>query len=154
MSKTIYMLGILTVMTATVLIACQTSAKKEDEAKDNIADAREDTEDAKENLMVAKKVATAEEWRKFKEETNIRISENKIIITKLKAKIKNTGSSIDVMYAKKIDELEQKNKGIKIKVDSYKNDTSDDWESFKREYNHNMDQLSQALKNLTVDNKK
>lgn len=148
------MLGILTVMTATVLIGCQTSAKKEDEAKDNIADAREDTEDAKENLMVAKKVATAEEWRKFKEETNRRISENKIIITELKAKIKNTGSSIDVMYAKKIDELEQKNKGIKIKVDSYKNDTSDDWESFKREYNHNMDQLSQALKNLTVENKK
>jgi hypothetical protein len=154
MSKKIYMLAILSVMTATVLIGCQTSTKKEDEAKDNVADAREDTEDAKENLMVAKKEATAEEWKKFKEETNTRIAENKIIIAELKAKIKNTGSSIDLMYAKKIDELEQKNKEIKIKVDSYKNDTSDDWESFKREYNHDMDQLSQALKNLTVDNKK
>ena len=82
------MLAILTVMTATVLIGCQTSTKKEDEAKDNVADAREDTEDAKEDLMVAKKEATAEEWKKFKEETNTRIAENKIIIAELKAKIK------------------------------------------------------------------
>ena len=28
------------------------------------------------------------------------------------------------------------------------------WESFKREFNHDMDEIGQALKDLTVDNKK
>lgn len=35
----------------------------------------------------------------------------------------------------------------------YKNDTSSDWKSFKEEYNRDMDELGQAFKNLTVDNK-
>jgi hypothetical protein len=58
------------------------------------------------------------------------------------------------LYAKKIEELEQKNKDIKIKVDSYKNDTSDDWELFKREYNHDMDQLNRAINEMAISNKK
>ncbi|MFE3867229.1 hypothetical protein ACFX5E_03960 [Flavobacterium sp. LS2P90] len=154
MKKTIYTLAITTLLTATVLTGCQTSTKKEEMAKDKVADAREDMADAAEELMVAKKEATAEEWKKFKAETNVRITENESRIAELKVKMKNTGNSMDAMYAKKIDELEQKNKQIKIKVDSYKNDTSDDWESFKKEYNHDMDQLSQALKDMAVDNKK
>jgi hypothetical protein len=154
MKKTIYTLAITTLLTATVLTGCQTSTKKEEVAKDKVADAREDMQDAAEELMVAKKEATAEEWKQFKAETNVRITENESQIAELKVKMKNTGNSIDAMYAKKIDELEQKNKEIKIKVASYKNDTSDDWESFKQEYNHDMDQLNQALNDMTVDNKK
>lgn len=154
MKKTIYTLAITTLLTTIVLTGCQTSTKKEEVAKDKVADAREDMEDATEELMVAKKEATAEEWKQFKAETNVRIAENESQIAELKVKMKNTGNSIDAIYAKKIDELEQKNKEIKIKVASYKNDTSDDWESFKKEYNHDMDQLNQALKDMTVDNKK
>jgi DNA-directed RNA polymerase subunit N (RpoN/RPB10) len=28
-----------------------------------------------------------------------------------------------------------------------------DWEAFKREFNHDMEELGKALKDLTVDNK-
>jgi hypothetical protein len=154
MKKTIYTLAAITLMTATVLVGCNTSTKKEEDAKDDVADARENTEDAKEELMVAKKEANAEEWKKIKKETNTRITENKIRIAQLKVKMIKSGNSIDTLYAKKIEELEQKNKDIKIKVDSYKNDTSDDWELFKREYNHDMDQLNRAIEDMTVNNKK
>ncbi len=154
MKKTIYTLAAITLMTATVLVGCNTSTKKEEDAKDDVADARENTEDAKEELMVAKKEANAEEWKKIKKETNKRITENKIRIAQLKVKMIKSGYSIDTLYAKKIEELEQKNKDIKIKVDSYKNDTSDDWELFKREYNHDMDQLNRAIKDMTISNKK
>jgi predicted HicB family RNase H-like nuclease len=151
MKKTIYTLAAITLMAATVLLGCNTSTKKEE---DDVADARENTEDAKEELMVAKKEANAEEWKKIKKETNTRITENKIRIAQLKVKMIKSGKSIDTLYAKKIEELEQKNKDIKIKVDSYKNDTSDDWELFKREYNHDMDQLNRAIEDMTVNNKK
>ena len=154
MKKTIYTLAAITVMTATLLLGCNTATKKQEDAKDDVADARENTEDAKEELMMAKKEANAEEWKKIKKETNTKIGENKIRIAQLKVKMIKSENSIDTLYAKKIEELEQKNKGIKIKVDSYKNDASDDWELFKREYNHDMNELNRAIKDITVYNKK
>lgn len=154
MKKTIYTLAAITVMTATVLLGCNSSTKKQEDAIDDVADARENTEDAKEQLMVAKKDANANEWKKIKKETNTRIKENKIRIAQLKVEMIKSGFSIDTLYAKKIEELELKNKNIKIKVDSYKNDTSDDWELFKREYNHDINELNRAIKELKVYNKK
>jgi len=67
--------------------------------------------------------------------------------------MKKTGNSIDVISAKKIEELEQKNKDIEAKVETYKNDRSSDWESIKREYNHDINELGKALKDMTVNNK-
>jgi hypothetical protein len=154
MKKTIYKLAVITVMTATLLLGCNTSTKKQEDAIDDVADARENTEDAKEQLMVAKKDANANEWKKIKKETNTRITENKIRIAQLKVEMIKSGFSIDTAYAKRIEELELKNKNIKIKVDSYKNDTSDDWELFKREYNHDINELNRAIKELKVYNKK
>ena len=154
MKKTIYTLALTTFMAGTVLVGCQTSTKKEEIAKDKVADAREDVQDAKEELMDARKEATAEEWKAFKDQTNATIHENEMRIADLKAKMKKTGNSIDAMYAKKVEELEQKNEDIKVKVETYKNDRNSDWESFKREYNHDMNELGDALRDVTIDNKK
>lgn len=151
MKKTIYTLAAITIMTATLLLGCNTSTKKQEDAIDDVADAREKAEDAKEELMMAKKEANAEEWKKIKKETNTRIAENKIRIAQLKIEMAKSGFSMDTMYAKKFEELELKNKDIKIKVDSYKNETSDDWELFKREYNHDMFELNRAIKEITVN---
>lgn len=152
--KTIYTLALITFIVGSVLVRCQSSTKKEEIAKDKVADAREEVQDAKEELMNARKEATAEEWKAFKNQTNIAINENEIRITDLKAKMKKTGNAIDPLYVKKVKELEQKNKDIKFKVETYKNDKASDWESFKREYNHDMSELGQALKDMTVDNTK
>lgn len=154
MKKTIYTLAAITVMTATLVLGCNTSTKKQEDAIDDLADARENMEDAKEELMMAKKESNAAEWKKIKNETNTRITANKIRLTQLKVEMTKSGSSIDTAYAKKIGELELKNKNIKIKVDSYKNDTSDDWELFKREYNHDMNELNRAIKEITHYKKK
>lgn len=154
MNKTIYTLAITSLLTATILTGCQNSTKKEQVAQDKVVDAQADMKDATEELVVAKKEATAQQWKQFKAETNARIAENESRIAELKVKMNKTGNSIDAMYAKNIEELELKNKEIKVKVDTYKNDSNDDWESFKREYNHDMDQLNQSLKDITVDNKK
>ena len=154
MNKTIYTLAITSLLTATILTGCQNSTKKEQVAQDKVVDAQADMKDATEELVVAKKEATAQQWKQFKAETNARIAENESRIAELKVKMNKTGNSIDAMYAKNIEELELKNREIKVKVDTYKNDSNDDWESFKREYNHDMDQLNQSLKDITVDNKK
>jgi hypothetical protein len=104
-------------------------------------------------LDEAKRAATAEEWQQFKEDTNAKIEENNAKIAELKLKIKKTGKDIDKTYQKNIDAMEQKNKELKVKMESYKNDVNSDWKSFKREFNHDIDELGQSLKDFTVDNK-
>ncbi len=154
MKKTIYSLALTVVAAGTLLVGCQPTTKKEAIAKNKVAAAREDVQDAKEELMDARKEATAEEWNAFKDQTNATINENEKHIIALKAKIKTTRNSIDAVYAKKVADLEQKNKDLRFKMASYKKDRNSDWQSFKREYNHDMNELSDALRDVTVDNKK
>ncbi|MFV8345790.1 hypothetical protein [Flavobacterium sp. ZB4P13] len=153
MKKTLFTLAVTAFMAGTVLTGCQNSSKKEEAALDNVEDARENLDDAKEELTDARKAATQEEWDAFKESTTATIAQNEMRIAEMKASMKKTGKSIDEEYAKKIVDLERKNNEIKAKIQTYKNDANSDWESFKQEYNRDMDELGQALKNLTVDNK-
>ncbi|MBK6283604.1 MAG: hypothetical protein IPF54_14015 [Draconibacterium sp.] len=47
--------------------------------------------------------------------------------------------------------LEQKNNILRAKIESYESNQTD-WESFKREFNHDMEELGMAFKDLTSDN--
>jgi len=153
MKKIFFTLAITTFMAGTLLVGCQDTSKKEEAAKDNVEEARDNLDDAKEELSDARAAATEKEWNDFKESTDSTIKQNEIRIAEMKTNMKKTGKSIDEMYAKQIEALELKNKNIKLKVQEYKNDTNSDWQSFKEEYNRDMDELGTAMKNLTVDNK-
>ena len=56
------------------------------------------------------------------------------------------------MYAKNIENLEERNRDLKTRIGAYETNQSD-WESFKREFNHDMNEVGQALRDLTVNNK-
>jgi len=151
MKKIIFTLAITAV---TVLVSCKPSTKEQIASQDKVQDAKENVQDAKDSLAVAKKEANAEEWSIFKSQTDSVINYNEARIAELKLKMKKTGKSIDSKYEKNIGVLEQKNKDLKIKMETYKNDANADWQSFKREFNHDMGEIGQSLKDLTVDNKK
>ena len=67
--------------------------------------------------------------------------------------MKKTGKVVDAVYAENIAVLEQKNRDMRARVDAYEK-SQNGWDSFKREFDHDMDELGQALKDLTVNNKK
>ncbi|MFZ4549860.1 MAG: hypothetical protein ACOYN4_20595 [Bacteroidales bacterium] len=136
-----------TFISTALLTACNPGTPKEDAAQDRVADAKEELKDAR-------KAATAEEWKAFKDESELKIRDNEIRIAELKTKIKKSGKELDAVYEKNIDALEQQNKAMKTRIDVYEKDFTSDWESFKREFNHDMDELGNALKDLTVNNKK
>lgn len=46
------------------------------------------------------------------------------------------------------------NQKKKVKISKYKNDGNEKWESFKREFNYDMDKLGQSLKDLGENNVK
>lgn len=153
MKKTIFILAVATFMVGTTLVGCKSTTKEEVSSQEKVDEAEQDLEDAKDSLVVAKKAATAEEWQTFKDQTDSVISYNEGQIADLKQKMQKTGKSVDAKYQKNIDILEQKNKNLKTKIDTYKNDANSDWQSFKREFNHDMDEIGKSFKDLTVDNK-
>ena len=143
----------LMVLAMAILGGCQSSAEKVDAAKENVEEAKEELQEVKAEVQAdAIKVANAEEWSVFKSDAEIKIKENEIRIGDLRVKMKKSGKTFDAMYEKNIIALEQKNKDLRTKISNYESNQSD-WEAFKREFNHDMDELGQAIKDLTVINK-
>lgn len=149
----------LIIVTAAILLAgsiitsCQSSAEKVEDAKVNVQDANKDLKDAQKNVSEeAQKAAKAKEWEAFKSESETKIRNNETLTAELKEKMKTSGKKLDKVYADNIAKLEQKNQDLKSRMDAYEKGQTD-WQSFKREFNHDMDELGNALKDLTVNNK-
>lgn len=151
MKKSFFMLAILA---GTVFISCKSNTEKE-------ADAIEEVQDASDNLdsvtqdVIQDNITKANdaEWQTYKMEANATIDANDKRIVELKKAIKKPGKTFDAAYGKSIDALEEKNASLRTKISDYENNQTD-WESFKREFNSDMTELGEALKDLTVNNKK
>ncbi len=147
MKNSISTLAVSILLVAFALFSgCQSSEKKVDEAQEDVTEANKALDEAN-----AEYLADIEAYRREKADA---IAANDSSIVALKAKIANEKKDVKADYEKKITELEQKNKDLKVKMDDYKDEGKENWESFKREFNHDMDELGNALKDLTVNNKK
>jgi phage shock protein A len=74
-------------------------------------------------------------------------------IGELKARIANETKENLAKYEKKLAELEQKTSDMKKKLEEYKEEGKEKWDSYKLKFNHDMDELEKALKNFTVKSK-
>ncbi|HQR94110.1 MAG TPA: hypothetical protein PLK14_13660 [Sediminibacterium sp.] len=129
---------------------CKTPDQKVNDAQIQVENAKENLEKVEDKAAVAEiKAANAEEWKIFKNESEAKIKTNEIRISELKSKIKRSGYPMDDLNAKRVDTLEMQNRKLQSKVDDY-NKTMTDWETFKREFNRDMDGLGSALKDFTV----
>jgi len=145
---------IIAIMAGTIFTSCQSSIQKQDAAQAKVRDAKRELNEAQKDANAANQVvATAEEWEAFRNESELKIKANETRIAELNAKMKKPGEILDAVYEKKITNLEQQNKEMRVRLLGYEKNQSN-WESFKREFNHDMDAIGQALKDLTVDNKK
>ncbi len=144
MKKSIFTLAAMSLlMTGAIFTSCNSAAQKEDnttttEQQDVIADEQV--------------VATAEEWQEFKTDAEAKIKRNELRIEELTVQMNKPGQVFDDLYKNRILELEQQNKKLQDRIDAY-DKSHTDWEKFKREFNHDMDELGDALKNITVNNK-
>lgn len=137
-----------------ILLSCQSTKETEEDAKENVQEARHELADVKEDIKAdSVKAVNVEEWKIFRNEALARIRSNDIRIAALKKKMEKPGNKMDAQYPESILDLEKRNRELTERMDTYEKNQSD-WESFKREYNHDMDQLGEALKDLRVNNKK
>jgi chromosome segregation ATPase len=92
------------------------------------------------------------DYREFKLDAEKKISANQKKITELKEKKSKASKDVRDKYDKKVVAFERKNNDLKRKLTDYNSTNNDKWESFKREFSHDMDELGNALKDITVDN--
>jgi hypothetical protein len=130
-------------MTGAIFTSCNSAAQKEDNTT---------TTEQQEAINDEQVVATAEEWQEFKTDAEAKIKRNEIRIEELTVQMNKPGQVFDDLYKNRILELEQQNKKLQDRIDAY-DKSHTDWEKFKREFNHDMDELGDALKNITVNNK-
>ena len=143
MKNRFYSLAVTMLLFAgTVITSCNTG-NRQNKTNENV-------EDVQQQQQI---VATPEEWAEFKSESERKIMENEARIQELKQKMMEPGVGLDSLRQNRIERLEEKNNELRVKIRTYENDQSD-WESFKREFNHDMDEIGDAFKDLTIDNKK
>lgn len=114
------------------------------EAKENLADAKETLDKAKKEYVLR--------YEAFKLESDSKIAENEKIIAELKKKAKMESNAAKEDFEKELAVLEQKNQSLKEKMSYYKDEGDDKWESFKLEFDSDMDNLGKALKDITKNN--
>ena len=110
--------------------------------------------DAKQELSQAQQEAAAAEFKQFKLEANASITANESRIAALKTENKSAARDVRKANEEKIDDLERRNRELKEKLNNYNDDGKSDWREFKTEFNHDLDGIGQAFKDITVRNTK
>lgn len=123
---------------------CNTPTQKLENAKENVDQAKDDLGKAKLEYIV--------EIENFRKETAERMVSNEQRIAELKADIAKEKYETRVLNEKKIAELEKKNRDMRKRMDEFSEDGMDNWTSFKTEFNHDMEELGNALKDFFTHN--
>ena len=129
-----------------VLTSCNTPAEKVEDAHNKVMEAKEDLNEANEEYLI--------EVENYKKETAKKITANDQTIIELKARMEFVKKGLKESYRKQIAALEQRNNDMKKKIDEYKVEGKEKWETFKAEFSHDLIELGKAFNDLKTDNVK
>lgn len=99
-------------------------------------------------------VEVEKQRQEFRTSSEARIEQNDLRITELERKADNSSGKVKKEYKEKISILKERNAKMKEKLKGEKESGKDKWNEFKREFNHDMDELGKALDDFATDNKK
>jgi hypothetical protein len=151
--KSIIILPSIVLLTIAIHSGCQSTAKKVENAEDKVQVANKALADSETDLYYAR-LDTISNYEQYKIEAEKVIIAQEKNITDFKARLASEKQEINADLENKLVELEKKNKELKIKLADFKDDGQNKWISFKDEFNHDMNELGNAFKDLTVENTK
>lgn len=137
---------VIAASTFIAVVSCNSPVEKVKNAQEDVAVANENLDKANQEY-----IADISNYRK---EVAQKIEANNASIADFKSRIEHEKKETRAEYMKKMEELEMKNSDAKKKMDEYNQEGKDNWEKFKTEFNHDMDELGKAFKDLTVKNTK
>ena len=153
MKKILFTLAVTTFIAGAIFTGCVSPSQKLKNAEENVIDAKNAVLDAQSDLNQAHQDSITE-YQQFKIESENRIIANEKSIEELRVKIVSTNDENRVLYETKLADLQKRNYELKIKLDEYKVDETDKWQTFKSEFKHDMDELGKAFSDFTVSNTK
>jgi chromosome segregation ATPase len=84
-------------------------------------------------------------------ETEQKIDANEKRIAELRDKRKKSGKVMDKVYEERIEALQERNRNLRLKITNYETNKTD-WDKFKEEVNHDLDELGKAIGDIFKDN--
>lgn len=136
----------LFVSAGSCIISCNSPEQKVEDAREDVVDAQQKLEEANADYEA--------ELENYRRDVATRSENNTRTLEEFKARVNEKRADARDEYNRKIAELEQKNRDMKLKVDGYKADGKDKWEQFKREVDHDMEELGNSIRDLGNDNVK
>jgi len=146
MKKTILALATSVFITGAILTSCTSSSGKVEEAQNNVDQANKDLEQANKEYLA--------DIENYRQETAGRIAANDQAIAEFNARMDHEKKAVRAEHKKKVAELEKKNRDMKKKLEDYREDGKENWQIFKAEFSHDMDELGKAFKDFAVKNNK
>lgn len=146
MKKTFLVFTASAFIATLALTSCNSPAEKVENAKEEVKDAKEDLVDANQEYLA--------EIDTYRRETADKIAANEKSAAEFRERIKDDKKEAKAEYNEKIAKLEEKNSDMRKRMDDYQADGKENWEKFKTEFNHDMDEIGAAFKDLTVKNVK
>lgn len=146
LKSTLTIFAITTLVLGMNLSSCSSAADDVKDAKEDVDEANEDLDKAKEDLKIDMEV--------YRAETIEKVLENERMIAEKRKLIESDKSALKAAHQKEIIDLETRNKELKDKLENYKGEGKENWEEFKKEFSHDMTEIGDALKDLTVNNTK
>lgn len=144
MRKSILLFTFIAVVSSLMYTSCKSSSEKVENAEEKVTEAEQNLNDAQQEYQ-----ADLDNYRMLTAST---IETNNRNIAEFNARIENEKNEVRAEYRTKIAELEAKNNEMKQKLDNYQSEGKDQWESFKNEFNRDMDQLGRSISDLTTKN--
>lgn len=132
---------VISMLAAVVLITgCNNTDQKVEETQSAVVEANRELQEANREYQAA--------INQYRKETSDRIAANDSTITTFKARMANETAEVKADYEKQLATLEQKNSDMKKKLADYKAGGKEQWETFKTDFNREMNTLVEALDKL------
>ena len=155
MKKSISTLVLLLLLVfGTLFTACQSAFQKEeaDSAKEMAANQVITSPQQVANSL-GSKIPDTDEWETFRTEAEAKIRSNEMLLAELSVQLSKPGTALDTLYTKKIKVLNTQNQAFITRLEAYDKSRTD-WETFKRDFKSDMEELEKVLKDLSAMSKK
>ncbi|HBX50089.1 MAG TPA: hypothetical protein DEH02_03365 [Bacteroidales bacterium] len=139
MKKILIAVAVSSLLGAAIFSGCQSSAEKVKDAEDNVMIANQELNRA-----------LADSIYKFRKDADEKIKAHEQSVSDFKARIAKEKKENRIQYETRLAEIEKRNSDLKKKLDDYKEVGKEHWENFKKEFSREMNDLSEAYKDLYV----
>lgn len=140
MKKSFLTLFVAAFFAGTIFTSCSSSAEKVEDAQEEVNESQEELNEANKEYL--------EEMERYRLEAAERTAQNQESIAEFEQRIAKQKADAREDYKKRIAELNQKNTDLKKQMEDYKDSGKENWEVFKKQYNHSMDELALKLLEL------